>query len=227
MKAFLIGTAIALSLPPAATMAQVRPQPGAGDPRIQSVTYDPQQVVQLQVAPGYQLTIEFGPGERVENVALGDSAAWQATPNKRGDRIFVKTSGGVTTNLSVITEARSYLFELSPGFGETPYLLRFTYPAEAAPTTPAPLVAAGLYRLGGDRALRPDAISDDGAKTSIDWTPDQAMPATFARARDGGEMLVEGHVRDGLYVLDGVYDRLVFRLGRRTATARRVPRLNR
>ena len=227
MKDLLLGAAMALSLPSAVTMAQVRPQPGAGDPRIQSVAYDPQQVVQLQVAPGYQLTIEFGPGERVENVALGDSGAWQATPNKRGDRVFIKTSGGVTTNLSVITEARSYLFELSPGFGETPYLLRFTYPAEAAPTTPAPVTPSGLYRVGGDRALRPDAISDDGAKTSIEWTPDQAMPATFARTRDGGEMLVEGHVRDGFYVLDGVYDRLVFRLGRSTANARRVPQLKR
>ena len=53
--------------------AQVRPQPGSGDPRIQSVMYDADQVVQLQVPTGYELTVEFAPDERIENVAVGDS----------------------------------------------------------------------------------------------------------------------------------------------------------
>ena len=38
---------IALAVDPA--QAQVRPQPGSGDPRIQTVMYDADQVVSLQV----------------------------------------------------------------------------------------------------------------------------------------------------------------------------------
>ena len=66
-------------------------RPGGGDPRIQTRRlYDADQVVQLQGAPGYQLDVEFAPDERIESVAVGDSAAWQVTPNRRGDRLFVK-----------------------------------------------------------------------------------------------------------------------------------------
>ncbi len=34
--------------------------------------------------------IEFGHGERIENVAVGDSSAWQVTPNKRANLLFLK-----------------------------------------------------------------------------------------------------------------------------------------
>ena len=54
------------------------------DPRIEMVTYDADQIVQLRVTAGFQVMVEFAGDERVENVALGDSSGWQATPNKRG-----------------------------------------------------------------------------------------------------------------------------------------------
>jgi type IV secretion system protein VirB9 len=109
----LLGLLLAM---PAA--AQVRPEPGPGDPRIQSVLYDANQVVQIQAATGYQVTVEFAQDERIENIAVGDSGAWQITPNKRGDHLFIKAVGqGVTTNLTVVTDARTYVFELAPLFG--------------------------------------------------------------------------------------------------------------
>ena len=52
------------------------------------------QVVPLEVAPGYQLMLEFAPDERIESVAVGDSGAWQVTPNRSGDRVFVKPLQG-------------------------------------------------------------------------------------------------------------------------------------
>ena len=57
----------------------VVPRPGPGDPRIHVVDYDPEAVVELRVALGYQLSVEFDQGERIENVAIGDSLGWQAT----------------------------------------------------------------------------------------------------------------------------------------------------
>ena len=45
--------------------AQVRPQPEpGGDPRIQSVTYVPDQVVLIEGSPGYHITLELSPDDR-------------------------------------------------------------------------------------------------------------------------------------------------------------------
>ncbi|MDB5678260.1 TrbG/VirB9 family P-type conjugative transfer protein [Sphingomonas bacterium] len=224
---FLLGLLALIAASPAA--AQVRPVPGAGDPRIQTVMYDPDQVVQLQVAIGYQLAVEFAPDERIETVAVGDSGAWQVTPNKRGDRLFIRPAqGGVTTNMTVVTDARAYNFELSGGYGGAQaFTVRFTYPPPPTETAASdqPVAAAGRYKLSGARQIQPDAISDDGMKTYIVWRADQTLPAVFKIGRDGKETLADGAMRDGRYVLDSIANRLVFRLDNLTAAAVRVPQV--
>jgi type IV secretion system protein VirB9 len=225
--AFLFGLAALFVAGP--TMAQVRPVPGAGDPRIQTVMYDPDQVVQLQVAPGYQLTVEFAADERIETVAVGDSGAWQVTPNKRADRLFIRPAqGGVTTNMTVVTDARAYNFELSSGYGgPQAFTVRFQYPPPAAETaaTDQPAAGAGRYKVSGAKVIQPDAISDDGSKTYIIWRADQTLPAVFKIGRDGKETLADGGMRDGRYVLDSIANRLVFRLDDQVASAVRVPQV--
>jgi len=220
---------LAAAFAAAPVQAQVRPQPGNGDPRIQTVTYDADQVVSLQVLSGYELTVEFAPDERIENVAVGDSGAWQVTPNKRGDRLFLKLLQGVTTNMTVVTDARSYVFELSPGSaGSAPFMVRFRYPPPPAPANagPAP-VEPGRYKLAGSNDVRPDAISDDGSKTFIMWRDSQTLPAVFVIDRDGKETLADGAMRDGRYVLDSINNKLVFRLDKKMASATRVPQVAR
>ena len=217
---------LALLLPVGA-IAQIRPTPGPGDPRIQTIVYDANQVVQLQVASGYQLSVEFAPDERIENVAVGDSGAWQVTPNKRGDHLFIKAlQQGASTNLTVVTDARSYVFELQPMFGPLPdmaYTVRFTYPVPATATVAAaPAPEAGRYKLGGTRALRPSQIDDDGVHTYIVFPADKSLPAIFAIDAKGQEMLVDGAMRGGTYVIDDVKPRLLFRLDKDVATATRV-----
>jgi type IV secretion system protein VirB9 len=223
----LVAVLLALLMPVAA-MAQVRPAPGPGDPRIQTVLYDTNQVVQLQVATGYQLTVEFALDERIENVAVGDSGAWQVTSNKRGDHLFIKAvQPGVTTNLTVVTDARSYMFDLAPLYGPLPdmaYTVRFTYPptAVASVADAVPVLEPGRYKLGGTRAIRPSQIDDDGEKTYIVWPADKPLPAIFAIDEKGREMLVDGYMRDGQYVIDSVKPKLLFRLDKDLASAVRV-----
>ncbi len=213
-----------------AANAQVRPQPGPGDPRVQTVTFAPDQVVQLQAAPGYQITVALNPDERVESIALGDGAAWQASANKRGDYLFVKPlSAGVTTNMVVITDVRMYAFELVPAYGPMeglPFAVRFTYP-DAAPvgaeTTRAEATTAGRYRLTGDKLLRPTAMADDGVRTQIEWPASASLPAIYAIGDDGVEVLATGQVRDGRVVVDRIARKFVFRQDKRVATATRMP----
>ncbi len=200
--------------------------PAAADPRLLTVAYDAARVVRLNVAPRYQLTVLFGPGEHVENVAIGDSEAWQATLNNQGDALFLKAlrTGG-PTNMTVITDVRVYSFELNPAFApgpDTPFTVRFTYPDSAAdPAAIAPQPGIGRYRMGGARNLRPATISDDGVRTTIEWRPQQILPAVFAIDERGDEILLDGNMRDGRYVIDAVHRTLLFRLEHQTARADR------
>ena len=206
--------------------AQVRPQPEpGGDPRIQTVAFAPDQVVLIEGSPGYHITLELSPDERVETVALGDSSSWQVTANRRGDLLFVKAlASGVTTNMTVFTNVRTYNFDLAPvSTGQMAYTVRFTYPPTAAAEEElADPAAEGRYRLGGDKALRPSEISDDGVHTYIRWPKDRALPAVYAVTDSGAEMLVNGMMReDDLFVIDSISRKLVFRIDGNTATATR------
>ena len=136
-----LALAALIALAPAGLAAQVHPTPGSGDPRIQTVLYDADQVVQLQGTPGFQIDVEFAADEAIENVAVGDSAAWQVTPNRRGDHLFVKPLlSGVTTNMTVVTSARTYFFELVRLSGGGHGLIRSASATRAArrPRTPRP-----------------------------------------------------------------------------------------
>lgn len=225
------GFAVAGVIVATTATAQVRPQPGTGDARLQSVDYRRDQVVEIVGALGYLITIALAPDERVQSIALGDSTAWQVTPSKVGDRLFVKPLvAGVDTNMSVVTDARSYNFDLRAGGGagsDAAYTIRFRYPTpvdggiqlDALVASPS----ARAYRLGGARALRPARIADDGTHTFVEWPADAPLPASYALGSDGHEMLLNGAMRGGVYVIDSINMHLIFRLDDATARADRLP----
>ncbi len=210
--------------------SQVRPQPGAGDARIQSIDYRPDQVVLIQAAAGYQVTVELAPDEQVQSIALGDNVAWQVTANRAGNHLFVKpVQLGAATNMTVVTSVRLYAFDLEPVATPTstmPYAVRFRYPSTAS-MPPEPVVASsigktGSYRLSGARALRPSRIADDGVRTFIDWPADASLPAVFTLDDQGRETLVNGNMRGGVYVIDDMPRRLLFRIDKQIARADRL-----
>jgi type IV secretion system protein VirB9 len=231
MRRLLLASALLAAAP---AQGQIRPQPGAGDPHLQSVAYDSGRIVELEGAPGYQLTVVLSPDEQVQNVAVGDGAAWQVSVNHAGDHLFIKPIAPVPTNMTVITTVRVYNFNLVPveaPMPDTPYTVRFTYPqiAAAAPdgaryVDVSPLRRAqSRYRMSGDRTLRPDSVSNDGTHTYIGWSADKPIPAVYAVSPTGQEMLTNGGMRDDFYVVDGVPANLVFWIDARTAEAVRLP----
>lgn len=209
----------------AMTLAAAAPQASVGGLHVQAISYQPDQVVSLRVAPGYALTLEFAADEHIENVVVGDSTAWQVTANRRADHLFLKSSPNAPiTNMEVITDARSYSFELSALPAAEPqmaYVVRFLYPA--VPPGAETIVSAdqAVYKVQGDPALLPLSMTDDGTKTSVDWAPDAAQPAVFKLDASGQERIVNGRVVNGHYVIEGVSARYVFRLGRARAIAAR------
>lgn len=207
-----------------AAQGQTFPPMTTGDPRVQTLSHDPARVVRLSVAQRYQLTIVFHPDEQVENVALGDSDAWQVTLNGRGDALFLKPLRlGGSTNMTVLTDRRTYSFELTPVGAlspDTPFVVRFG-DAAAQETTQAAPPTVTRYRLSGNRSIQPASVTDDGQRTIVTWRAEQDLPAVFTIDEDGREALPTGQTRDGRYIIDGVQPRLVFRLDGQTARAER------
>lgn len=209
-------------------ISQVRPQTIGADPRIQGVEYSPDQVVLIEVAPGYQTTIELSADEQIENVAIGDAAAWQVNANRRGDRLFIKAlQPGSSTNMTVITDQRVYAMELATTYGAsaTPYLVRFRYPPQKSVGEAVfDYVLPGRYQLRGDKWVRPARIGDDGHRTYIDWPAERALPAVYTRDASGAEVLLNGNMRNGVFVIDSVVSMLIFRIDSRRAIATRIAR---
>ena len=86
---------------------------GAQDNRLQTRVFDENAVVRIDGRVKVQTTIKFAPDEVIENVAIGDSAAWQVQPNKAQTILFVKPlDPAARTNMTVVTDKRTYLFDL-------------------------------------------------------------------------------------------------------------------
>jgi type IV secretion system protein VirB9 len=209
----------------AAPAGAVVPHPGAGDPRIHEVLYDPSQVVELHGVLGYQLSLEFDPSEHIENVAIGDSLGWQVTPNRKANLLFLKPMAQrPDTNMSVVTNLRRYNFQLSvrgkSAAKAIPYSVRFLYPEPvmayvAPPLPPPPPVDRNhAYSYQGSAKAAPTQLFDDGQATYFAFGRDDDLPAIFAVDPDGGEAVVNSHMRDGYIVVDRLAAGFVLRRGK-------------
>ncbi len=227
MKRVLI---LALSL--MALTGETLPQPGRVDPHIQRVLYNPEQVVALHGAIGWQVMIEFGGDERIENVSIGDSLAWQVTPNKRARMLFLKPllrKGA--TNMTVVTSLRRYAFALSTGPRDqrTPWVLHFDYPpppiVETLPEPPPPppvKLDFGYSRLG-DSAIMPVRVWNDGRQTYFEFAEETPFPAIFAWGPGkNDESLVNVATRGRIQVVQQMGQRFILRSGTHFATVTRT-----
>lgn len=212
----------------ASALAQFAPPAPPADPRVQLIPYDPNQIVPVGVAVGFASVVELGDDERAENIIVGNSAVWQVTANRQGDRVVIKPLPDATpTNLMVMTGKRRYLFMLYPGGGEqSAFVTRFTYP-EAIEQQQEP-TAVSLYRFQGDRSLFPVVMYNEGERTIVTWSKQTPLPAVFAIKRGSKEQLVNGRMVGDDFVIEGIAARYRFRRGGAEATAiRRVPKRRR
>jgi len=231
--------AAALAQPPTATHGSY------GDDRLIQHLYTENEVVRIDGRPGVQATITFGEGEAIENVAVGDSASWQITPNKRANVLFVKPlEGGARTNMTVVTDRHTYFFDLVASPKARPvYLLRFTYrdadkpkglPAGAlASLTPAEQAILGgnpaeaavdpaalnfSFRTKGDAKILPARMYDDGNATYLLWGERSEVPAILIMNEKGEVGPVNYSVRGRTIVLEDVPKTILLRSGKSQAT---------
>ncbi len=195
------------------------------DPHIQLRPYNPGEVTTVTGAVGWQIMIEFGEDERIENVSIGDSGAWQVTPNRRARMLFVKPlSRTASTNMTVITSQRQYAFNLAvgPRNAHTPWVVRFSYPQTEvvvveAPPPPPPVALDFGYAMAGDAGLLPGRVWDDGRQTYFEFPDETPMPAIFAGAGKD-ESLVNVSVRGRVAIVQQRAARFTLRAGKRMAS---------
>ncbi len=169
------------------------------DPRIRSVRYIPDSVVEIAGHVGFATTVFFHPEEVVESVAIGDDA-WHIAPE--GNRISLKPrgdepypgAGGAQyesdTNMTVWTDRRVYFFDLRtvpPGdTGHVTYAVRFVYPAEPDPAPTAEdrqrragraLLATGTAATVAAAGRRSGAVDGDPTRRhwSYSWSGNAAL----------------------------------------------------
>jgi type IV secretion system protein VirB9 len=224
-----LGLAVMLAVT-ATSAGRAAPAQPAADHRIRIVRYVPDQITRLDCTLGYVVTLSLGPDERIENVAIGDSLGWQITPNRRARILFIKPNErATTTNMSVVTNLRSYDFELrarraAGGHDSQPlYTVRFDYPEPAAvavepPAPPAPPPEPPkdvnhAYSFSGSPKGLPTRVFDDGQSTYFVFAEGADFPAIFAVDPDNKEAVVNVAQRDGYVVVDRLAAAFVLRRG--------------
>ncbi|MCP5361427.1 MAG: TrbG/VirB9 family P-type conjugative transfer protein [Hyphomicrobiales bacterium] len=104
--------------------------PMATDSRIRTLVFGENDVYRIITRYGYQTNIEFGTGEEIMTVSLGDTVAFRITPAV--NRLFIKPmEEDMETNMTVVTNLRTYQFDLSSLKSEQNdlvYVVRFYYP---------------------------------------------------------------------------------------------------
>jgi type IV secretion system protein VirB9 len=180
---------------------------GQGDPRLRVSAYSADEIYPLKAYVGYQIDLEFEPGEGFVGLGAGDlrSLGFAAQDN----HLFLKPkAASVETNLTVLTTRRTYHFDYSasvqrpdPALGDVIYALRFTYPPSAADratdTVERGLASASegrrrhlAYAYRGSPQLKPVSAWDDGVQTRFRFEARSELPAIFVRNDDGSESLV-------------------------------------
>jgi type IV secretion system protein VirB9 len=213
------------------------PRAGVTDPRLRTAAYSAEQVYKLYGVVGYQIDIEFEPGETYVGIGAGDLGG--LTLGAHENHLILKPKvASVGTNLTVFTTRRHYQFEYSASAqqpkeltDDVMYAVRFTYPPPPAaqdPLTLAERVELELARAESHRSrnhdywfcgnprVKPTAASDDGIHTRLTFPTNAELPAIFVRNDDDTESLLNYSMDAGDVVIYRVAAQFIVRRGRLT-----------
>lgn len=209
-------------------------------------------IYRVITAPERVTDIALEPGETLVAVASGDTVRWVIGDTTSGSgagkrtHVLVKPfSAGLSTNLVITTDRRSYHIALTSIAKTAMAALSWTYPqdalialkrAAAAAESVAP-VAAGIeveslhfnYAVSGDRpSWRPLRAFDDGRQTFIEFPASLVVgeaPPIFLLDAKGEAQLVNYRVKGRFYVVDRIFDAAELRLGTKDQQIVRISRV--
>lgn len=206
---------------------------------------------QVYAAPERVTDIALQPGEALVAVAAGDTVRWvigDTTSGSGADKrthILIKPfSAGLSTNLVITSDRRTYHLALASTSATAMVALSWTYPQDALIALKraaegrekAAPVATGItpdqlhfdYAITGDRpAWRPLRAFDDGRQTFIEFPASLAVgeaPPLFLVDGKGQAQLVNYRLQGRFYVVDRLFDAAELRLGLKHQDVVRIER---
>jgi type IV secretion system protein TrbG len=231
--------------------AMVSPASEAFVNAVQVFPFSDGAIYRVITAPERVTDIILQPGEVLGSVASGDTVRWVIgdTTSGAGDakrtHILVKPfSAGLTTNLVITTDRRSYHVALTSVARTAMTAASWTYPQDelialkraADAAEAAQPVASGFsieqlyfaYTVSGDQPpWRPLRAFDDGRQTFIEFPASLAVreaPPLFLVDEKGEAQLVNYRLRGRFYVVDRLFDRAELRLGTKQQSVVRISR---
>ena len=216
----------ALAVVASAATAEVTPARGPHDQRVRVANYVDGQVYRINVSLTHVTSVEFGQGETIRSIIAGDTEGFDFDAVPGGRAFAIKpTARGVSTNITVYTNQRSYYFSVHETSAATHYVVRFNYPeSRTAPRTAVAAAAPNTrYGASDQGEITPVSVWDDGTHTYFRFAPNAPMPAIF-RFSDGRERSVNSMPQeDGVMRVSGVNNRWVLRLGDRVICIEALP----
>lgn len=206
---------------------------------------------QLYAAPERVTDIALQPGEKLTSVSAGDTVRWVIGDTVSGigenqrTHVLVKPfAPGISTNLVIATERRTYHLQLQSTEKTAMAAISWTYSedqiialrqrnAQAEIATP---VASNValenirfrYSISGDTPpWRPTRVFDDGSKVYVEFPQriDQGdAPPLFIVGADGNNQLVNYRMRGNYYIVDRLFAAAELRLGAKQQQVVRITR---
>ena len=211
--------------------AETVPLRGIADSRIRTAVYDGNEVYRIHGFVGYEIDIQFEPGEYFVGIGTGDIEGVSFV--SQDNHLFIKPKAKrVSTNLTVVTTRRPYQFAytasaLSPPDrdGDMIFAVRFSYPpshgdvvADEVNRMLQQSTAARTrnfeYGYCGSAAVKPIAASDDGIHTRLRFAAKAEQPGIFVLNDDGSESLLNFSMDGDDVVIHRVVRQLIVRRGK-------------
>lgn len=206
LAAMLLGMGIS-----SANAAEI-PITAGKDQRVTTVRYNENEVYEINAKPSIVTHIVFQKGEEYEAHAFGDGDAWHFSNYK--NNIFLKPAQpNGTTNLSVITNKREYMFRVKFNSEAVPndlYQVRFVYPDEEVKQNEGKNIEQKMtdatykkiyslqYSMQGDTSIAPVNVYDDGTFTYFKFPGNVDLPAIYGvipgKKSTGDEVLINRSV---------------------------------
>lgn len=232
--------------------ARIEPTPEGYMNAVQVYPYAEGALFQLYSSPGQVSDIALQPGERLVSVSAGDTVRWVVGDTLSGSgaaeraHVLVKpVAAGLTTNLMIATDRRTYHLELTSLEKSYMAALSWRYPSDAltnlaernerAREREGATIAEGVridslnfgYRIEGAKpAWRPVRVFDDGRQVFIQMPDGIAAldaPPLFVLAGKSTE-LVNYRVKGNYYIVDHLFAAAELRQGNTPQTIVRIRR---
>ncbi|MBX4335915.1 P-type conjugative transfer protein VirB9 [Bartonella raoultii] len=203
------------------------------DHRIRYVSYNSDDVVQIETVLGVATHIILEEGERYITHAFGDSEAYAFA--HKGQHIFIKPKAELAnTNLIVVTDKRSYKFRLqfrNDRAGAT-YELAFHYPDSTSKdvddNSQHLAIERGFhqgakgynlrYTMSGHQDIAPINAWDNGRITYFKFSANMDMPSIYVVDAEGNESLIPRTIvgsSNDIIAVHKVNPKWLIRLGKR------------